>query len=298
MNRPPIFSERDLVDRLSDGAFADRRKVVFIVGAPISAASSSNPSGVLDVDGIINLIRDQFKSKLATFTEFNKITKQSNSNRYQEAFKFLQGRRGQDFANSIIKKAVLAAHAQGASICSSGEEIEDALCSRLETSLDGWELSPGVIALGQIVARYPEVFGTRILTSNFDPIIELSLKKAGSQYYRTVLSGDGSITSTTATGCNVLQFHGYWHGADTLHTPIQLTYPRPLLHESLATLLGNSTVVVLAYGGWDDAFTKALIDAISNHTLSPDVLWTFHDLDKNKILKNSQAILKSLEPGL
>jgi len=70
--------------------------------------------------------------------------------------------------------------------------------------------------------------------------------------------------------------HGYWHGADTLHTVGQLGQPRPRLRASLGQLLRHKLVVVCAYSGWDDVFTEALMDVVRDDVASPEIIWTFY----------------------
>ena len=59
------------------------------------------------------------------------------------------------------------------------------------------------------------------------------------------------------------------------HTTRQLGQPRPRLKASLSSLLRDKLVAVSAYGGWDDAFTEALIDVVQDDTAYPEILWTF-----------------------
>jgi len=293
-----FYNEGDLLDRLTDGVFSTDREVVFLVGAPISAAVTSGDRGVLDVEGVIGLIRQQFQTKIGTLTELNQLIAGRPAERYQQAFKFLLGKRNQDIANEIIKKAVIAANAKAPELSAKLKNLSDSDLMQLEENLIDWHLSPAIIALGEIVAGSPAVFGKRILTSNFDPLIEVSIATAGGAHMRTVLTGDGSLTVTTGTGCNVVHFHGYWYGADTLHTPLQLQQPRPKLKHSLGRLIGNATVVVVAYGGWDDVFTTTLLDVLDDYDSSPDIVWTFFEADQTKIQKRSKSILEKLRPGI
>src|SRR5688572_23728864 len=81
--------------RLVTGLLKRNQEVVFLVGSPLSAPSSPGAPGVPDVEGVIELIRREFAgddSQLAMFTEALGLP---GSNRYQKAFLFLQGRRGQ-----------------------------------------------------------------------------------------------------------------------------------------------------------------------------------------------------------
>ena len=89
-----------LVERLTKGVMESGREVVFVVGAPLTAASGPNTDGVFDVAGVTELIRSQFNSQPGQLAILDQKLG-SSENKYQEAFKFLIGRRGQDAANTL-----------------------------------------------------------------------------------------------------------------------------------------------------------------------------------------------------
>jgi len=294
----PLFDHEALIDRLTAGAAANKREVVFLVGAPASAPATPSDPGVLDVEGIINLIRSLFATNLSALAELNKEIAKTPQYRYQAAFNFVLARRGQDSANEIIRKAVLGAHRRNKELLPGLKDMVDTDFRNLENQVTDWCIPSNLLALGNIAAKFPTPFGRRILTSNFDPLIELALNSVGASQYRTVLARDGSINITESSGCHVIHLHGYWYGADTLHTPRQLRQPRPQLRASLSKLLSNSTVVTLAYGGWDDIFTDALVSVLGDDTTSPDVIWTFFEPSAEKIRTRQKRLLQKLTNGI
>ena len=146
----------------------------------------------------------------------------------------------------------------------------------MDSDTQGWFVSPATENLGRLAANYPGRFGKSILTTNFDPLVEVAIRRAGGAYFRTTLHSDGNLSQTEGTGCHVIHLHGYWYGSDTLHTNRQLAQSRPRLRDSLGQLLRNKLVVVCAYGAWDDAFTVALIEVVGDDTAYPEIIWTFH----------------------
>ena len=58
-----------------------------------------------------------------------------------------------------------------------------------------------------------------MLTTNFDPLIGVSISAAGGTSFRTILHRDGNISLTEGDGSHIVYLHGYWFGSDTLHTP-------------------------------------------------------------------------------
>ncbi len=270
--------------------------VVFIVGSAITAPTSAGGLGVPGVSGVIELIRSTFDDTQRALLD---ASLDSSQNRYQEAFRFLIGRRGQQAANNVIRSAV--ANARMPAFGSDAENAyqlsnstTDEVCRSFDNDYAGWFLTPGVEALGRLAAGYPDRFGRTVLTTNFDPLIGVSVRAAGGTTFRTVLHTDGRLGQADGNGYHVVHLHGYWYGSDTLHTPRQLGQPRPQLKSSLSHLIRDKIVVVLGYGGWDDAFTQAVMDVVIDDSAFPEVIWTFKD---ETPIVNSH-LLGLLEPGM
>lgn len=290
-----LFYEKDaLLYRLRDGIENTDKQVVFVVGAPLTAPYQQ-ARGVADVAATVELIRNEFSGKKAHLDKLDAELSLS-TNPYQTAFDFLTGRAGQDAANRIIKRAVSQAlnSTPDSNWSDTIARLSNDQLRSLDEEIEVWTLSPAVNSLGLLIAKYPDRFGSMVVTSNFDPLIEVAIKNAGGSAWRTSLSNDGSITQSRATGCHVIHIHGYWHGVDTLHTNRQLVRNRPTLKNDLLTLLHDKIVVVLAYGGWPDIFTGALGSVVSNDNLFPEVLWTCYG--DQPIL--SDHLRATLRPGI
>lgn len=287
-----FFDAPALVDRLTNGLKTSAREVVFVVGAPLTA-SRGDITGVDDVGGVIKLIKDGFVTEQENLKRFE-ATYHSAGNTYQAAFRFLQGRRGQDAANAVIRTAVLGAHLGLRAERSTAALMTDAQLAELELNVGSWSLSPGVRSLGELASLEKAPFGKLVVTSNFDPLIEIAVRAAGGQSWRTALHTDGDFGQSKAKGCQVLHIHGYWQGSDTLHTGNQLLQSRPFLKNSLLRYLQDKLVVVVGYGGWQDIFTGALESLVSDASSFPEILWTFYD-QAPEISPHLQSILK---PGL
>lgn len=287
-----------LVDRLRTSATRGGRTVVFLVGAPLSSPELPGERGVPGVDQMIALVRAELGLRSAVEVNFDEELRGA-SNKYQTAFELLNACRGQDAVNDVVRRAVLSARqVDGRHAMDGKTPLDPHLLERLDEDTEGWVLPLGVRTLGKIVTAHPDAFGRVVLTSNFDPLIEVSIRRHAGRYLRTVLHRDGDLAQSSGDGCHVVHFHGFWIGRDTLHTPWQLSQERPRLKHSLATLLGRSTVVVLGYGGWDDILTKALLDVVTDDDATPDIIWTFHESDGAVIAERKQEILSLLEPGI
>ena len=250
---------------------------------------------------MIDLIRKEFDNNDA-ITEFEDVLQHEGLNEYQRAFRILHARKGQSTVNKIVRLAVwnsldLSNWPSELPQTSAGS-ASSAVCTSLEGDIAAWYLPTSVETLGRLLVNCSDVFGQTVLTTNFDPLIEISITKHGGAHYRTSLDTDGLIGKTHAEGTHVVHLHGYWHGVDTLHTPQQLTTPRRQLSSSLAHVLKGSTLVVLGYGGWDDVITSTLEEVVSDSNSNAEIVWAFHDSDPDRIVRENEQLLKSLEPGI
>lgn len=285
-----FYDEPALLERLSGALKRRAKEVIFLVGSPLSAPNEPGKPGVPGVEGVIDLIRHEFNDNPSQLTALEQELASAGENKYQAAFQFLQGRRGQQAANEIIREAVLAAR----QIIDYDATFTDEECLRLELDNPGWTLSPGMDSLGKLLTSYPERFGKTVLTTNFDPLIEVSARRAGGRVARTTLHADGDISQTQSDDCHIIHLHGYWYGSDTLHTNRQLIQSRPHLKDSLGSLLRRKLFVVCGYGGWDDVFGEALRAVSGDDTAYPDIIWTFYE--DHPHLK--EHLYRQLAPGL
>lgn len=296
----PYHTSEVLVERLYSARQEKERHVVFLAGSPLSMPDPEGKHGVPGVSGVIDLIRREFVESNAE-TVFDQHLVGEATNQYQKAFEFLHGSRGQEVANRIVQTAVCQALKDKKRPSPLLEEpprgLDSDTCNALEREVGAWGLPHAVDMLGKLLATYP-AFGRKVLTTNFDPLIEVSVLKHGGQYYKTRLYKDGNPDQTDGEGTHIVHLHGYWHGSDTLHMPQQLVRPRPQLSLWLKEVFETSTLVVLGYGGWDDVVTQTLADVPENWWIKSDILWAFHEKDAAKIEASNQKLLGLLGSGI
>lgn len=275
-------------------AIKSEQKVTFVFGAGLTCPASKGTPGVPGASEMIERARALFVSPddLTAFEEaLGAATPQSQ---YQAAMRFVIDCRGQSALNEMVKRAVLEARTP-----SLGRTLEDE--EVIERDLWGWHLSPAVIALGELICCYRAAFQKPILTSNFDPLVEVAIRRAGRGAITVNLPSDGSFRSLIVSddSAQVVHFHGFWRQSDTLHTPDQLTRGRPQLACNLRRLLQETVLVVMGYGGWEDVFTQALLTAIGEESDSIDVLWCFYSKDVDVIGKQHASMLETFRslPG-
>ena len=268
-----LFDQQALLERLTAGLAGSDRRIVFVLGSALTAPTVPGGRGVCGVDEVIDIIASEFSTEQRSALDRDLS---GSDNRYQEAFRFLLGRRGPQAPGQIIRRAVSAARDRAA-IGGSGYVLDGATteeaCRGFEADVSGWHLTPGARAVGELAVGHPRTFGQTILTTNFDPLIEVAITAAGGHYFRTVMHGDGNLLLTSGDGAHVVHLHGYWYGSDTLR---------------------NQIVVVLAYGGWDDAFTQALVEVAMDDGAFPEIIWCFRDAQPSI----RGQLLRLLRPGL
>lgn len=283
-----FHSAEDLVQRLHGGG----RPVVFLVGSALTMPTTRGGPGVCNVDAMIELVRGRVAAprgsdaaaRLAARRAEQKLEQalaqaQDGGSRYQVAFDHLKAVvGGADALNAVIREAVLKARLAPASV-----DLDDApALARLERSADGWHLGPAVKALGLLIASDHDRFGRVVLTTNFDPLIEVAIRAAGGQAQAIEQLADGVLSAADPLVTSVVHLHGLWR-ADTLHTPGALTVKRAALQSSLARLYEDVTLVVLGYGGWDDVLTATLAELAVDAGARPDLVWCFYERDAGQI---------------
>lgn len=269
---------------------------VFLFGAALTAPACPAVPGVPGVAGVVELIRQYYSRTFdrSALLDFDRALAAEPSHAYQTAFEHLLGRANLEEANRIIRRAVTMARA------STVEETTLSDIEALQTlahDISGWHLSPAVRAVGELLALKPSGFSPLVLTTNFDPLLEVSIERAGRHCFSSALDSDGRLDQVHGSGCHVVHLHGYWLYSNTLHTGGQLQQERPQLQSSLERVLANRAIVVVGYGGWDDVFTKALSAMLDDSQRNIEILWAFYPSDIEALNRDASRLLQQLRSG-
>lgn len=265
-----------------------RKPIAFLVGAPLSTDSGGGVPGVVPMlDLVREEIRARVSSELPRFEDA--IRGKSSGDAYQAAMKWLQGNLTQDAVNRVVRAAVLLARRVGAA---ADFDCDGAACD--------WHLPAGSQQLAVLVCRDRERFPGPILTTNFDPLLSLAIESCGGRPNLRVIQSDGGLGQDVkrAGEIEVVHLHGFWRDSDTLHTPVQLTAARPRLKDSLKEILRQRTLIVAAYGGWDDVFARALAEVAFDEAAQVNVLWCFRETDADKVEQNNRRLLERVQPAV
>lgn len=291
------YDEDDLVGRIAHTHRSKERNVIFLIGSAVSAPVFDFV-GVPMADSMVEAIRGQFHDDPSSSEKLERELGAAGGLAYQTAFRFLIGRRGIDTANRLIKTSVLRALQPSVRNALGDVLPNDDQLKELEEQFDNWSINPALQALASLIVGAQDTFGTVALTSNFDPLLSIAIRRAGGHVMRTALHDDGNVGQTEGLGCHVVHFHGFWRHTDTLHTLQQLTQARPKLSASLRELLQDALVVPIGYGGWDDVFVRALVQAVGDEKATPEVLWCFRTSDSQSISEQYKQLIETLTPGI
>ncbi|MEU2280708.1 SIR2 family protein [Streptomyces sp. NPDC013178] len=266
--------EKELVYRLRSLLSETDKPVAFIVGSGVSIGA---------VDGVGAIVRDMRRrigdpGETALFDA--KVTGPTDGERYQQGAEFAQNNRDQDWLNLVIRHAVL-----GACPDLTPEEREqlarasESELQQIERDASRWRLTPATEALGRLLHLLPKERRGPVITTNFDPLLEIAVRRAGALALPQEIDLDGKLSrSEDEEIVDIAHVHGYWRKGDTLHTVFQLQRPRPLLHGSLRNSLSGHTVIVVGYSGWDDAFSRSLREHVQEQERNGvDLIWCSYD---------------------
>lgn len=282
-----LHDQTALINAVTVGA---EKPVAFLVGSPLSWDANGGVPGVDDMLSIATeLVRAKLPSKVGAFEQA--IASLAGADAYQAAMKWIHGSLTQNSVNEVIRTAVLKTRLPGTgnNFQGDGEPVD-------------WYLPKGTKSLAELMVRGGERFRGPVLTTNFDPLISLAIRAAGGRRRLRVIDTDGSLPHEVEADpgeTDVIHLHGYWRGANTLHTPAQLTSTRSKLTASLRRLLQQRTLVVVAYSGWDDVFTRALVDVLQDaEEAQVAVLWCFREPDGAAVQSKYSALLGKAQAAI
>lgn len=267
------------------------RGLAYLVGAPIA---NDEGGGIPGVSGLIEIMHDvaseadfvdeaAFKGALPDTDNLGEI--------YRAAMTWWGDEGGGiDRINQIVRHAVMRA-------CRNPQALGDP--PEHEGEPEDWYLPKGVRDLAALVCSGEEKFAGPILTTNFDPLLELAIRRERELARSMAIDyRDGSIPEFYPGERPVIHLHGYWLRSDTLNTARQLQKDRSKLSRSLERLLRKRRLVVVSYGGWNDVFTRTLIGLVQDEGMEVDVVWGFYEGDPEVIEKKYAALIEGVQPEI
>ncbi|MGO4295830.1 SIR2 family protein [Glutamicibacter sp. MCAF14] len=287
---------KDLVRRIGRALEpVDRKKpIAFLFGSGLTLAS------VPGVNDIVIRARGAIDSRDHADFDREVATFEAPSEKYQAALGFVKKRFGAEFVDEIIAKCTLAAY--DAENVSSVKIITDNH-SKIERDYSNWNIPAGVESLGRILCGLPRNLRGKVLTTNFDPLIEVAISKAGSNPHPMGIDAGGQ-SIYVEQACDIYHLNGYWRDSITLHNVTDLKAERPNLSSMIRDIVTRSILVVVGYSGWIDAVMLAIEAMIDDGSARrADILWcTFENetklvesFEKNEILKRLNNELTGIQ---
>ncbi|MDZ4404746.1 SIR2 family protein [Prosthecobacter sp.] len=265
--------------------------IAFLVGAPLSGDTGG---GVPGVAPMLELVREEICKRAAPeLPRYNAaMAGKSGGDAYQAAMEWLQGNVGQPAVNRVIEAAVLKSRKAGtdSNFAKNGKDCD-------------WYIPAGTQQLAQLVCRdlsQPKPhFPGPILTTNFDPLLSLAIESCKARALWRVVQSDGKLADVRESGAvEVIHLHGFWRDSDTLHTSAQLTSERPDLRDSLRRILKQKTLIVAAYGGWDDVFARTLAKVAAEDDAQLNVIWCFRETDEAAVNLKYKELFERVAPAI
>lgn len=265
-----------MIHRLRSAVVSEgERPISFILGAGISNGAAPSTKRMVE------LFQRSMSKDPEDERDLEQLLAQTQPrDHYQTAAQFVIERAGISRLNRVVRLAVLTARSPQIPPDVVSEYLGDsAQLEQLDSDWRGWLIPRGLAALGRLIELVPHESRGPILTTNFDPLIESSLRAAGLVPHLVCADVDGAIPTTPSipSVVSVNHLHGYWNQGDTLHTGAQLTRSRPRLLGSLRQVLTRTTCIVLGYGGWDDLLTESIWRLVEEGAERDiEILWGCH----------------------
>lgn len=275
MNQVNYGNLLDIQTRLQYELDQGERRLVTVFGSGLT--NSVMP----DVAKITNIFRDFVPA--GGLDRFDKTVSphMGTPYGYQSAASILGYQAGEKVVMRAIRYAVLTAYkgnnVQDLKLVAANEE----LCKELETS-DDWEIPLGYKKFANLFAQLDGKLRGPIITTNFDPLIEIALRGAHLRNQPIPIPVDMAPDPEAIESYSdqpVLHLHGFWTGRAASNTPARITTARPGVDKLLRSILRNSLVLVVGYSGWEDGFMRSLKSRITDEydLLNCDVLWCCYD---------------------
>ncbi|WDZ74907.1 SIR2 family protein [Vibrio harveyi] len=231
-----FFSERLLSKRLK----ADEKGITFLFGSAFSAVQ--NGVGIPNVNQVTDIM-EEYIDELDLFEDYEEFISGSNEqDKYQESFAFLSAINGAESTQEVVKRVVT---------------------KNIDSETGKQKIPQSIIDFVQSI-KDEKIKVNNIITTNFDTLIEEQFENEGINYNSISIVSDSNIIDNSNGFVNIIHLHGVWNKGDTMHTRNQLEAKRDKIEASLRSHLSDNHVVIMAYSGWTDSFTRTLASIVND----------------------------------
>ncbi|HCB1064767.1 TPA: SIR2 family protein [Klebsiella variicola] len=242
------YSEKeDLIRRLSNS-----QEISFVFGSAFTGRREG--IGILEPQGVVEFIQNRMYDSGYQKPYDEYLKKNSDAFPYQAAFEFVAKSYGADEIYNIINEIV----SLNIDPETGKQKIPKSVKDFVKTIKDE-----------KLKVKY-------IITTNFDTLIEEALAEENILYNSISIVPDSNINDNSNGLLTIVHIHGVWNKGDTMHTRNQLMQRRGKIEESIRNILDGHTVCIMAYGGWEDSFTRTLLGIMNNNQLRYSLIWCFY----------------------
>ena len=169
------------------------------------------------------------------------------------------------------------------------------LGENVENDRFSWQLPRGVQAAGHLLAQLAETFDHRVLTTNFDPLLEIAIRDANRPAVSLPLDAQGGagVATGAAGAIRVYHLHGFWRptthvgGPQLLHDPSLLTGDSAALIDATAALIHGYTICVLGSSDWAGTLAAAIAKVAARENGDVRILWGLRSADQKLAAQRS-----------
>lgn len=263
------YNHNDFMKRISN-----TKELSLVFGSALTGLKDD--IGILQPPAIVEFIKERMNAE-GYSDDFNRHMELNHDvNPYQAAFEFVAKFYGVDGINSIITDIV--------------KLNEDPKTGRQKIPSNVRSLVQA-IKKGKLNVKY-------IITTNFDTIIEEALAEEGILCNSPSVVSDSNISDNANKLITIVHIHGVWNHGDTMHTRNQLENKRGKIEESLRNIIESGPLCVMAYGAWEDSFTRSLTNILKNNLSTYSLIWCFYAENAGTIDRESKHIINMLEDAI
>lgn len=272
---------------------ATERPLIFVLGDGIAR---DRAGGVWSVSDILTRLKAELSLKPNDVDE-------PVGDTYGRAIAKLKAKGGGRAVANLFRQAVLAANiGADESLRNSAAKGNPEACNRVQKLKDDWHIPAGVQAVAEIansiLSRRKQLQtpapAPLIITTNFDPLLEIALERAGIKPDVCNLLNDDR-PSGTDSDVGIWHVHGIWSNV-TMHTPRELRAVRPRVKNALSRRLRGADICVLGYGGWEDIVFNTLGELLREGCFgpneAPEVMWAFFSQQEKDIFKSYNHVFE------
>lgn len=285
------MDKKDLIKQLANDIFL-KKKVSFLIGSGMSLKSSKIKNDGLGDSNYFSHKFEEYLKILYGDDEYLDLIKeaQGKDNRYsffaEKICENVSRKKGINEITNIFRDEILPIIHLESSAKGNNESIEISLndkkiCEKIK-------LNQGLECFGKI-GRY-FLKDTKIITSNFDPFLEIVLRKNNVDFLCISYSYNlehRAFISETRNQIIIEHYHGYFL-YETAHYDIDENVDNK---EYFFKILSESdSLYIFGFGGWDDALTQAIEKILLELKSKCFVFWTFYQ--NRKMVKKE---IKELE---